>query len=578
MSKDEYNDLNQSMEMPGNPPAGSARERLQTKANSAQTAASSNGAEAFQETEVLKDPSTDAVSSIGENDLSNPAEDGVFGTVQADDDAETMLALKSMEERRRKKRRSKIIRIVVCVLLVALIGAAVIASRGGAGAEGEDSIPVTGSVEKRDFVNQTQGTGKIEPYKSVVITPEVEGIIDSVSVTEGQTVESGQTLFTIKNDDLGKDVDSAQRDVDAAQRAVDSAQRSLDDVYRQMNDACNAHNDAVAKANAEAEQADAAYYEAYNRVKSQREQEAAAQGSSGDAELDALDASMIEAEAQAAGEEARASVSVTSIPDYDENSFQKQIDEANTALANAEDGVAKAQDALDKAQAAADKRTVTAPMAGTVLSLAAKQGAGVGGGSAAAGATSKASTTSLAEVADLSQMKVTINVNEVDISSVAVGQEADVTFSALPDISLKAEVVSVASTTGGASGDAGAAAGGASGGSVASYPVELVIKKPDSRLKPGMTANAVIKTQEVKDVIIAPTMGVSEQDGKHYVTVITDNGDGTFESEQREVEVGEHNSTDTVIKSGLNEGEQVSLEADSGATGGDAADAEVGRG
>lgn len=183
------------------------------------------------------------------------------------------------------------------------------------------------------------------------------------------------------------------------------------------------------------------------------------------------------------------------------------VQDAKNAVETAQNQVDDAQDAYDKAVSQADKRTVTSPISGTVLELNATTGSAVGQQAASAQAQGTGSG-NLCQVADLSQMKVTVNVGENDINKVAVGQKATVTFSSIQDLSLDATVQSVAATTSTSSDATGMTSG-------PTYAVELLIPQPDAKVKPGMTANVSIVTNSLDDALIVPT------------SALTDNGDGT---------------------------------------------------
>ena len=111
------------------------------------------------------------------------------------------------------------------------------------------------------------------------------------------------------------------------------------------------------------------------------------------------------------------------------------VEMAKTDLESAKISLEEARSAYDDAVAQADKRTVTAPCDGTIIVMNAVNGASVGSpGGAGAGSGSSAgagSAGALMTIADLSRMKVTVQINEVDVSRIAVGQRARVTFSAL---------------------------------------------------------------------------------------------------------------------------------------------------
>lgn len=167
-------------------------------------------------------------------------------------------------------------------------------------------------------------------------------------------------------------------------------------------------------------------------------------------------------------------------------------------------------------------------------------------------------------------MRVATQVNEVDISGVAVGQAASVTFSAIPGLECDAKVEKIATV---ASSD-----GSMGGDGVVTYEVDLVIDQPDERIKPGMTANATIQTQSVSDVLMVPIAALNDYDesaGTASVTVVTLDGEGNVKtSRDVDVKVGEKNGSDAVV-TGVKEGETVKLadegdSADGGAAGGDA--------
>lgn len=529
---------------------------------------------------------------------------------QTGDEAEALIALKNLEERRRKKRRQKLVRIGAgAAAAVAIIGGVVL--RGVfAKPSNEEYVPSTAIVERRDFKTTVQGTGSLEPASLVVVTPEVDGIIEAVHVTEGQQVKPGDVICTIKNNDLDKAISDAARAVseagdlvcdaetalanlqaayakdkaayeaaaakaaEAETRAAAAGQAAYDKVIekpeQEYQEAINAHDaaaDAYTEAQERVERADQAVKEcqaAYDADPTPENLEALTKAKTEKAnadsdlpfkklELDNADVKMENAntryelarkEAEAAYSQAYASVPIPPVPDFSEAAYTSQIDSARSAVTSAQNTLKTAQEAYDTAVENASKRTVKTPKGGTVLSLTAKVGARAGGSGNNAG--------SVAQVADLSQMKVSISINEIDISNVKVGQKAKVTFSALPDLEMTAEVVSVASLSSSAS------EGTFGGGGVVTFPVELVIKSPDPRLKPGMSASVTIATQDVPDVLIIPSMALVEDGSVTYVNVVVD--EETFAAKRREVSVGARSSSEAVIESGLEEGEVILLD------------------
>lgn len=420
-----------------------------------------------------------------------------------------MQAFNDLKARRKKQKRKKII-------IGALSAVAVLAVAGGAFAwytvdqaakALQNRAPQTAFVEQGMFTETVSASGNLQPVASVSATPEVDGIVGEVLVSEGDAVAEGQTLFTVVNDELDKAVKQAAQGIEEARNGVAQAQNAVNDAYR----AKSAGRQAAAEAQAQAQAAAAA----------------AAAGGSTDA---------------TAGQTAGSPAS------FDEASADSAIRSAELGLSNANLALQNAQSAYDEAVARAAKRTVTASIAGSVVAVNIEPGKALG---AAAGA-----ATSPVQIADLSQMTVSINVNEIDILKITADQTAEVTFTAAPDLTLPATVVSIATTSAG-SGDAsgGALYGGSMGGAV-TYAVKLLIAEPDPRLKPGMTAKATITTTTIDNALMVPISAVqSDGAGGSFVMVVTD--PETQDVAQRKVEVVASDGLTSVVKGALKPGDQV---------------------
>ena len=184
------------------------------------------------------------------------------------------------------------------------------------------------------------------------------------------------------------------------------------------------------------------------------------------------------------------------------------------AVSTAQRNLASAQATLEQATAKAAERTVKAPSSGNIVELNAKVGATVTGGTIM-GEGDTSGGKQCMQIADLSKMKVTVQVGEKDIAKIAVGQSANVTYPAFPDIVSQGTVTAIASVA-----NSDAANGG--GGNV-TFNVDILIEAPDARLKPGMTAEVSVVTEQLDDVVMVPTMALMTEDGEHYyVNVATD--------------------------------------------------------
>jgi len=119
------------------------------------------------------------------------------------------------------------------------------------------------------------------------------------------------------------------------------------------------------------------------------------------------------------------------------------------------------------------------------------------------------------QIADLSQMKVTVQVGEEDIAKVAAGQNANISYPAFTDIMSQGSVTSIGSI-------ASSSSEGSSGSGV-TFDVDILISEPDSRLKPGMTAQVSIVTEQLDNVVMVPVEALQTDDGmNYYVNVATD--------------------------------------------------------
>ena len=231
---------------------------------------------------------------------------------------------------------------------------------------------------------------------------------------------------------------------------------------------------------------------------------------------------------------------------------QAERDRVYIALMRARAATQAAYDAYEQAATRAHDRTVRAPIDGTVISLG---GVAVGQQLGAAttpegqGQTPSASASTGIQLADLSQMTVAIEVNEIDITKVAVGQHATVTFSALPGVESEATVTEIATLS------SGGGEGGYYGGGNVTYTVTLLIENPNPQLKPGMTASARIDVQYLPGALCVSTSALMTDDGENYYLMVVD--PETREAMPVTVTVLAEGSTTAAIEGAVAEGDEV---------------------
>lgn len=373
----------------------------------------------------------------------------------SDDEAYAKLKTKRAERRHKKLvRRGIAAGIVGGIILIAIIASVILNSQPQS-ADG----PVTDMVMEGTFTTTVEAKGQLKPISASVVSPSIDGTVAQINVQAGQSVNEGDVLMTIKNDELDNAVAEAKRTVAAAQEDLKNAQAAL----------------------------------------------AAAQA-----------APTLDADGATAPTDATTNAS---------------------AVSSAQRNLASAQATLDQANAKAAERTVKAPSSGSIVELNAKVGATVTGGMVM-GEGDTSGGKQCMQIADLSKMKVTVQVGEKDIAKIAVGQSANVTYPAFPDIVSQGTVTAIASVA-----NSDAANGG---GSSVTFNVDILIEAPDSRLKPGMTAEVSVVTEQLDDVVMVPTMALMTEDGEHYYVNLATDDEGK-ETRRVKVTIVTQNDNDAVV-------------------------------
>ncbi len=160
---------------------------------------------------------------------------------------------------------------------------------------------------------------------------------------------------------------------------------------------------------------------------------------------------------------------------------------------SAQDQTEQARASLKQAQTALDKTIIYAPMAGTISDLRKEQGEIAIG--------SQFQEDVILIIADLSEMEAQVNVDENDIISVKVGQQAEIEVDALQGRILKGIVYEIANS-------ANVAADGTPDQKT-EFEVKISITDPESSLRPGMTAAADVFTQTKNDAVSVPIQSVA---------------------------------------------------------------------
>jgi len=173
---------------------------------------------------------------------------------------------------------------------------------------------------------------------------------------------------------------------------------------------------------------------------------------------------------------------------------------------------------------------IRAPFAGTVTQVIPMVGDQVAPGTAAF------------RVDDLSRLLVDVQVSEVDINSVRIGQPVSVTLDAAYGQPYEGRVVDVARV-------------GTSNQGAVNFAVTVELSNPDEQVKPGMTAAVTVTVQQLADVLLVPNRAVRLADGQYVVYVLRG---GIMQ--QVEIELGASSDTESQVAGGdLDEGDIIVL-------------------
>jgi RND family efflux transporter MFP subunit len=264
-----------------------------------------------------------------------------------------------------------------------------------------------------------------------------------------------------------KALEDAQEAEAAAQANYENAQKNLDAQVKNI-------------------ESQKATIEAQNRVINSRQTTLTFQY----ANLETLKASRNAAERQAAANLESAKTRLAQLQDT--ITAEKRM--AQLAEASAEAAVLRTQSSLKTARQRLGWTTLLAPKDGTVTNLDIEEGEIITSGRSAF-----SSGPAIMTVADLSQMIVTVNINEVDMGQIALGQRAEISVSAYPGKKFEGRVRAIAPS-------------GRTVENVVRFEVEVEVMGSPKELMPGMTADVDIFVIDRENVLQVPIEAVQEED------------------------------------------------------------------
>lgn len=494
---------------------------------------------------------------------------------------------------------SKTKKIIALILVIVIVIVAVKACSGkGKNDAMQASTYTMDTAVRTSIVESITGTGTLEPADKYTVTTLLKGDVLSDAFEEGDIVKEDQTLYQIDSSDMETSIEKAQISVSSAQRNYNTAVKALDnlnvktkvggtvtDVLVEVGDEVSAGQE-IAKVRDDsvmtielpfpADEADTFYIgqsaevTLYGSFETLSGTVASVSGATQvmpgnmivkNVKINVDNPGAISEEQMATAEVGTSGSTQSGKFQYKENRsvnaevsgevveivndegalvsdgstiIRLESDNVTDSVQSASDNVKDAQISLENQYENLEDYTVKSPINGTVIEKLVKAGDTIDAGA------------KLCTIYDLSYLKMTMNVDELDINKISVGQDVTITADAVEGKTFAGKVTKInmaGTTTNG----------------VTTYPVEVQIDNHDEDLLPGMNVSTEIVVSQADDVIAIPVGAVTRGNMVLVKTGANSSEDPSIPEgyEYVEVETGISNDSYVEIKSGINEGDEI---------------------
>lgn len=194
---------------------------------------------------------------------------------------------------------------------------------------------------------------------------------------------------------------------------------------------------------------------------------------------------------------------------------------------------------------------ITAPRDGTVVSVQVEEGQTVN---------ANQTTPTIVNIADLSRVKMKMQIAEGDITKIKVGTPVEYSILSEPTKKFKTTVSSIdpGLTTlsdgsyGSSSSSKSSYSSSSSSSSAVYYYAQSIVDNKDGILRIGMTTQNELLIANVEDAIIVPSIGIKKDENGTFVYLLKDG-----KPVKTAVKTGIKDNLDTQIISGINEGDEI---------------------
>ena len=345
--------------------------------------------------------------------------------------------------------------------LIAVVGVGVIIAVTAFTLIGDNSTEIeyfTGEVTEGTIENIVAATGRVEAVLTVQVGSQVTGQVQTLYADYNSIVAAGQLLAKLDPRTFEAALENSRASLVSARSRVRTAAADLANARASLDSAL---------ANLESVQVDAETSQVqFRRSQDMREAElisdtdlenARATAESAQARLVQAEASVTQAEAQIASREAG-------------------IEQADASVVQAEANVERAE--LDL-----DYTSIYSPVDGVVISRE------VDVGQTVSASTSAPTLFNIAN--DLAQMRVNTSVDEADIGKLAQSNDVNFTVDAYPGERFQGRIEEIRLNP-------------SSSQNVVTYSVIVAVDNQNMKMKPGMTANIIVTTARLDNVLTVP--------------------------------------------------------------------------
>jgi HlyD family secretion protein len=437
-------------------------------------------------------------------------------------------------------------------LLLAVIFAAAVLLGGG---RSDPAVVQTAQVERGAITETVEAIGVVAAMPSASITWKSGGIVSSSTLKVGDQVKKGEILFTLEDSSISSEIlqarsslleaqaefekmTSADTDFQAALEEVTLQESYLTNKYSMRHEfyGTNVSDERINTVYASYNKARAEVWKleaAYEKVRGLDEKD-----SERTTAYDALQAGVLKRDSQL-----RLFSQVMGTP-YGQRiegyfiAYDQQVAVVAEAWAGYQrllddsDEISAAQANLQALQNTVDQASIIAPFSGTITAINSLPGNLVSSGDVAV------------QLDDLSNLTVDIDVSQMDVNKISIGQPAELTFDAIPNAVYSGIVIEISEA-------------GSASNEDAVFKVRVALTNPDDSIKPGFSTTVSIITDQVDNALLVPNIAIQyDKDGSTYVKEAA--GLGEFISVP--IETGARSDAFTELVSGdLEEGDRLAV-------------------